>query len=154
MQRKLSHPARLILLLVLLGLAAGLQAAYSPLARAHGDVIRSEPAANTQPSGTGISVAWRGAKTVEAAAGTPWEDAGNYDPYGDGFDSGQLQKLGLPVGNEFTVTFHPTSGDNSWKNDVTQINGARFVQFRVTFLANAESGLIPELSALGFAFSK
>ena len=70
------------------------------------------------------------------------------------FDSGQLQKLGLPVGNEFTVTYHPTSGDNTWKNDLTQINGARFVQFRVTFLANAESGLTPELSALGFAFSK
>jgi hypothetical protein len=114
----------------------------------------SEPAANTQPSGTGITVAWRGASTVSAAAGTPWEDAGNYDPYGDGFDSGQLQKLGLPVGNEFTVTYHPTSGDNSWKNDLTLVNGARFVQFRVTFLANAESGLIPELSALGFAFSK
>ena len=47
MQRKLNRLARAILLLVLLGLAAGLQAAYSPAARAHGDVIRSEPAANT-----------------------------------------------------------------------------------------------------------
>jgi hypothetical protein len=114
----------------------------------------AEPAASTQPSGTNLSVDWRGASNVSAGSGTPWKDAGNYDPYGDSYTSDQLLKLNLPVTNTFTVSFYPNGNDENWKKSLTDINGARYVQLRVTFLANSESGLVPELSALGFAYSK
>jgi hypothetical protein len=35
---------------------------------------------------------------------------------------------------------------------MSQIQGARFFQTRVTFVSNAETLLTPTLSALGFAF--
>lgn len=111
-----------------------------------------EPTGSSQPLGTSITVAWRGASALTAAAGTPWVDAGTYDPYGDGYTTGQLNQLTLPATNAFSVTLFPSVIDKSWSSAVSGVNGARFVQFRVTFLANAESGLEPELSAFGLAF--
>lgn len=51
-----------------------------------------------------------------------------------------------------TPAFFPISGDKSWRTTLSSIDGARFFQARVTFLANPLGGLAPELSALGFAF--
>jgi hypothetical protein len=42
----------------------------------------------------------------------------------------------------------------SWKNDITGINNARYFQFRITFISNPASNLTPELRTLAFAYFK
>jgi hypothetical protein len=53
----------------------------------------------------------------------------------------------------FTVLFNP-SGDATWKSSMTALSGSRFFQWRASFINNAETGLAPVLSALGFAYTK
>jgi len=43
---------------------------------------------------------------------------------------------------------------NTWLPDINLIDGAQFVQMRVTFLSNIETGLSPVLSAIGVAYSQ
>jgi hypothetical protein len=49
------------------------------------------------------------------------------------------------------VSFLP---DANWKNQISQVNGARYFQARITFIANPETLLGAELSAVGFPFFK
>jgi hypothetical protein len=44
--------------------------------------------------------------------------------------------------------------DKSWKNAISSINTAKFFQARVSFIANPQTSLVPELSALGFSFRR
>ena len=42
----------------------------------------------------------------------------------------------------------------NWFDDVSAIDGCRYYQVRITFLANAETNRVPELSALALAWSE
>ncbi len=113
-----------------------------------------EPDNTVQPSNTQVSLAFRGATSVTASAGKPWEDANQYDPYGNGYTQAQLNAL-AKTSAPFSVAFVPagnTAGD--WHPNSSDIDWARYIQVRVTFVCNAESHLSPTLSALGFAFRK
>jgi hypothetical protein len=116
-----------------------------------------EPNPLDQPSDTSIQVHFRGASFLTAPSTPPeWKDAGRYDPYGDGYDQSQLNLLFPPAGSQapFTLVAFPLSAGKNWHSSLSPINGARYLQMRVSFIANAESGLTPELSALGVAFSQ
>lgn len=54
-----------------------------------------------------------------------------------------------PAGN--TTVAYP-NGDARWKTSISQVSGTRYLQVRVTFIANVETSQAPELSALGFAY--
>jgi hypothetical protein len=97
--------------------------------------VAIEPPAAEQPPGTGIELAFRGAiVVVDASLRT---DADALDAYGDPRTGTQ-------------ATFF--QGDPTWKASIAALNGARFVQARVTFVANAATNATPELSALGIAW--
>ncbi len=94
-----------------------------------------EPRDVDQPSGTQIQLAYRGATTVSGNAAVT---ATSLDFYGE------------PQTGGGTVTY--LNNDTTWKSSLSQLQGARFFQVRITFVSNAETLLAPELSALGFAF--
>jgi len=81
---------------------------------------------------------------------SPWRDARNVDPYGESYTPAQLTKLGKSTNLSFTPAF--LSGDAGWKGALAQVDGARFVQVRITFLSNAATLEEPHLSGLGLAF--
>src|SRR5688572_14411572 len=88
------------------------------------------------PDGTQMSFAFRGAVQVTPLA--PAQDGENLDPYGDKF----------PLTNEsFTVNF--LNSDPTWKLTLGELDGARYVQVRMTMITSAETGAAPELDALG-----
>jgi len=62
--------------------------------------------------------------------------AARLDAYGD-----------VPAG---TVVFF--NGQETWSSDIDSIDGARFVQVRLTFLNEIATGLNADLSSLGIAF--
>lgn len=97
-----------------------------------------EPRASDQPSGSSIQLAFRGATLVTGAITTT---AAALDVYGD-----------VPVNFQGNGMVQFFGNDSRWKDSMTQIQGARFFQTRVTFVSNAETLLTPTLSALGFAF--
>jgi len=112
-----------------------------------------EPTPLEQPSGTQVVMAFRGATSVTSSGGGGWtnrdqENADNYDAYGNTQDLN-----GGPTGCGCNITPTFLNGDATWKTDISEINTARFFQFRVTFVSNTETLLTPELSALGFAYT-
>lgn len=94
-----------------------------------------EPA--SQPAGTELVVEFRGATAISGAQ-SAWQDGANLDAYGE------------PLAAPFTVTY--LNGDASWKSSLSALNGARYVQARVTFTANAESGELPAAGGIGLPF--
>ena len=65
------------------------------------------------------------------------------------FDANQIDPLGDP-GSEGIVFFR---GDPTWKDDIRQLDGARFLQIRFTFVNDVVAGVTPELSGVGMAMS-
>ncbi len=114
-----------------------------------------EPRDVDQPAGTRIDLAYRGAITVTPTTANILRDAGFIGPYGD---PAFCPVTNPPAGScpvnagtcNGTVTFFQNT--NTWRSSLSQINGAKFFQYRVTFVSNTETGLTPTLSALGFAF--
>jgi hypothetical protein len=99
-----------------------------------------EPRASEQPDGTQVVLAYRGATQV--TNDDLRTDAGVINFYGD-----------LAAG-ETGATPTYLDGDATWKAGISDIQGAPLLQFRITFIGNAETNLTPELSALGFAFRR
>ena len=91
-----------------------------------------EPA--NQPPGTDITIEYRGA-TDFTLTNEPF-DARFLDPYGE-----------LAGG---VVRFHEDSSE--WNADIDSVDGARYVQLRITFQGNIETGEIPRLTAFGIPF--
>lgn len=97
------------------------------------------------PAGTDIELAFRGADAI--AGGAPSQpfyiaqDAAGLDPYGDPLPE---PAAGAPV-------FF--AGDGSWKSDISALNGARYVQVRVSFLGDPVSSQVANLGGLGLAWS-
>lgn len=88
-----------------------------------------EPRPEDQPPGTSLALAFRGADSISPAA----LDAAQLDPYGD------------VAGVIFT------NADPTWHADPQDLTGARNLQVRITFLANAQSLQAPRLAGLGLA---
>jgi hypothetical protein len=97
-----------------------------------------EPRATDQPSGTSVELAFRGATNV---TGLITQAATSLDVYGD-------VPIEFPGNGQVT----PFNNDTRWKDSMSEIQGARFFQTRITFVSNAATLLTPTLSALGFAF--
>lgn len=95
-----------------------------------------EPREEDLPFGTHLVLAYRGATGVTVGSQGA-KDADALDAYGETLSGGG-------------VTF--LQGDNTWKPTLSAVNGAKFFQVRVSFIGNTETNLVPELSALGFAF--
>jgi hypothetical protein len=98
-----------------------------------------EPAPQDQPAGTQIQFAYRGAVNVTGAGTTGiLNDSATLDFYGDpSAGSGTPQYL---------------FNDDSWKQDITQVNSARFFQVRLSFISNTATERTAELRSLGFAY--
>ena len=109
-----------------------------------------EPRAEDQPTGTQLVLAFRGTSSITttggATASNALNDARVVDPYGE--PRPQTATWG-PAGN--TTVAYP-NGDARWKTSISQVSGTRYLQVRVTFIANVETSQAPELSALGFAY--
>jgi hypothetical protein len=101
------------------------------------------PGALDQPAGTQVSVAYRGAIVLTANAPVDPEMANLYDPYGNipsAFAGGSLGVLFL-------------NNDSGWKDDINELDGARYLQMRITMVSNVEKDIEPYLTALGVSFS-
>lgn len=94
------------------------------------------PLAQDLPAGTQVRLDFRGALGFSASALDAPFDATRIGPYGE-----------ITVG---TVSF--LNGASTWTDDIQAVDGARYLQARVTFLNNVTTGTSPELSALGIAF--
>jgi hypothetical protein len=101
-----------------------------------GDAVFEPSLAELSP-GTGLELAFRGATSVIDSGGVIG-DATMYDAYGD-FRGGPVTFLGA---------------DPTWKAALPELDGARFVQVRMTMISNAESGVRPRLSSLGIPYSR
>jgi len=95
-----------------------------------------EPLPETLPPGTTIEVEFRGAMNFFDAAQRPF-NAFALTPYGDP--------------SQGTTQFF--RDDPTWKRTLSELDGSRYVQVRLSFLGNVEAGLVPELSALGIAYT-
>lgn len=110
-----------------------------------------EPIDELQPNNTSVSLAFRGASGIGSTVNA-WENANNMDSYGNSYTSAQITTHLNGNAEEFQVSFFPTPNNDEWTTDISTLNGARFVQARVTFVGNPETALVPDLSALGIAF--
>lgn len=99
-----------------------------------------EPGADLLPPGTAIDLEFRGSELVmqsNCGGVGPLTDATVLDAYGD-----------LPVGGCGNLRL-----PGPWTEDLSDLVGtARFFQIRLTFLANADLGLEPQLDAAGFTW--
>ncbi|MEQ1894021.1 MAG: Ig-like domain-containing protein, partial [Planctomycetota bacterium] len=95
---------------------------------------RPEPA--QQPLGTFVTIELRGATGF--AAGSVSDDAQALDAYGE-LETGTVDYLG---------------GSNDWHSDLNALDGARFVQVRISFVNNLQSGASPALDSLALAFRR
>ncbi len=129
-----------------------------------------EPRASDQPSGTSLVLAFRGASSIDASSTTPPKmvttgvsfDVGNavmYDAYGDPLEIRALDPNmdNCPTSGTLLRTFADFApvffnGDDTWHADIKDLNGARFIQARVTFIANTATGDKPELSTLAIPY--
>ncbi|NOT31425.1 MAG: hypothetical protein HOP15_13340 [Planctomycetes bacterium] len=95
------------------------------------------PAPPQQPAGTQVVLDYRGALGFSANTLGAQFDATRIDAYGE-----------LAAG---TVAF--LNGANTWTGTIQSLNGARYLQVRVTFVSNVATGASPELTALGIPFT-
>lgn len=105
------------------------------------------------PAGTQVELAYRGASVLTAVAGAPWLDAEPYDPYGDGYTGHQLNLLFAPGSKvPFDVLEFPVDGDKSWHDSIDDLDGARWIQVRLTFVGNAVSNVTPQVAGVAIAW--
>ncbi|NOT32085.1 MAG: Ig-like domain-containing protein [Planctomycetes bacterium] len=127
------------------------------------------PDRGDQPSNTEVIVEFRGAggftlSDLDADLGSVVDEsefpfnAQRLNAYGDIF---AIFQVGAQVGTHavlgstsFPGSVQFTNGTSTWSSDIDSIDGSRFVQMRFTFVSNIETGLSPELSAAGVAYSE
>jgi hypothetical protein len=101
------------------------------------------------PRGTSVQVEFRGATSVGGSgAVSPAQSPFVLDAYGD-----QQAGFGIPgdpANKNLDVTF--LNGDDGWKSSLDDLDGARYVQARLTFVGNPVTTLIPRLEALGLSY--
>ncbi len=108
-----------------------------------------EPDPSTFPEGTALQLDYRGGASFSGLAAAP-----SFIP----FDAASLDWYGLirrtKVGGPGGITDFFDSGDDTWYAEISDVNGARYLQTRLTFINNVDSGLSLELSALGFPYTE
>jgi hypothetical protein len=101
------------------------------------------PGVLDQPTGTQVSVAYRGAVSITPVSGAEIDNAGIYNPYGN--------VESAPGGAALSVGF--LNGDDTWQDDVSLLDGSRYLQLRLTMVSNVERDVEPALTSLGVSFS-
>lgn len=101
-----------------------------------------EPIASMQPTGTDLRIDFRAATGFSVVAGSAPFDATRLNLYGN---------PRLLDGGAAAINFLNANG--TWFGDVDQVDGGRYLQMRVTFTSNIVTGLVPELSGIGVAYS-
>jgi len=114
-----------------------------------------------QPAGTQVLIEYRGATDFDLGNFDPDEDEALYkfdsrhiNPYGEIFaidDDGFFQALGSDA-FPGSVTF--VTGNAGWVADIDDIDGAKYLQMRITFVNNILTGLNPELSAIAIPYAE
>ena len=94
-----------------------------------------DPPIGKLPTGTQVTMAFRGATGIQGSVSAA-QDARNFDPYGE-------------AGG---VTPQYVNGAG-WKPDISSVNGARFLQVRISIVSSVESLLTPEINTISFAYS-
>jgi len=97
-----------------------------------------EPRPDDQPLGTRIVLEYRGALAFAPGTGTDPFNAQALDAYGD---------LGGGL-----VSF--LDDDADWTDDIRDLDGARYIQIRLSFFNNIQSGQNAELDSLGLSWSE
>lgn len=104
--------------------------------------------------GTSAVLAFRGASSLSNALATTWRNAAYYDAYGDPYSAAQIAALNLPGTTPFAPQFFPNTSDASWRANLSSLDGARFVQVRLSFLANAATGATTAVDSLALAYRR
>ncbi|MEM9802071.1 MAG: Ig-like domain-containing protein [Planctomycetota bacterium] len=138
----------------------------------------------TQPLGTLVELEFRGATLVPdtGPSSRALDDASFTGAYGDYWSDSKPIAYIAPV-EDTTIEFQggascvdgsfgfPSTffdftlaeqnpgiafldGDDRWKSAISEIDRSRFFQVRITMTSNAATGLTPEVSSLGFAWSE
>ncbi|MEM7310336.1 MAG: hypothetical protein AAF682_26910 [Planctomycetota bacterium] len=120
---------------------------------AGGTTSFAQPVVQQQlPAGTEIVLAWRGATDIGGQSGAGASgfafDADRIDPYGTVRQGTEAEYLG----DDDDVTFI-FPGDDSWFDDLSALDGSRYVQARITFVGNVDTLGIAKLGGLGVAFT-
>lgn len=101
-----------------------------------------EPSPDDQPAGTTVRVDFRGADVIATSElGEAW-NAEQLTPYGD------LDLVSMNPNDG--IDFSAATG--AWSGDPSAFDGARYLQVRLAFLSNVETGETPRLEAFGIAF--
>ena len=99
-----------------------------------------EPGPDEQPLGTQVIFAYRGASST-----------GNQDPDDIRTNAQNLDVYGDPIPGAIGNPAY--FGGSNWKSAISQINGARYFQTRITFVSNAATQQTAELRSLAFSYS-
>ncbi len=95
------------------------------------------PAPSEQPAGTSVVLEYRGAPGFAATNGSQ-HDASRIGAYGELLEGTPLY---LPDGW-------------LWSSDIDAVDGQRYLQVRLTFLADTTTGLVPSLDSFALAFRR
>ena len=99
-----------------------------------------EPAPGLQPSGTEVHLAFRGNGDTGSISESYFNVPGSpgLDLYGNDVQNNGSQEIALTV--------------PGWSDDLDGIDGQRYAQLRISLVANAETLLVPWLSAVALAY--
>lgn len=123
------------------------------------------PARQDQPPGTSIVVEYRGshgfvledADLVLDESEFPF-DARRLDPYGEIYldipDANMNPIRNLLGTAEFVGSVDYVTPGPEWSSSIDEMDGAQFLQMRITFVSDIETFQSPTLSAIGLAYSE
>lgn len=114
-----------------------------------------EPRNEKQPAGTSVQLHFRGASNVGNAVA--FDDANMLDMYGNiPGDGNPGTYVNTVLETNPGITFDTTVGGpgQAWTPEMSDLDGLRFYQVRITFINNPAAGTFPELSGLGFAYQR
>jgi len=96
------------------------------------------------PDGTEVRLHYRGADDIlggtPGQAGYIGDDAGGIDPYGDPRDDPATGSPSYPGGND------------GWTADITDLDGLRYLQLRISFVGNPVTNDSADLGAIGLSW--
>ena len=118
------------------------------------DGVVVEPAADKQPPGTSLVIEYRGSQAVSANA-NPLE---NSTPLNDAsVKLGDTNQGDSPFDHygDFVGGTGAVATPSAWTTDITDLEGLGygFIQIRVSFMADPDSGLRPTLDGLGIVWT-
>ncbi len=103
-----------------------------------------EPNPSSQPAGTAVVLDYRGATSFSGGqTGVEPFDADSLDPYGNPPNRGMAK-----------TTVNYFNSIDTWASDISNVDGAKFLQMRFSFINNVTSLQNAELSAIGVAYRK